>query len=224
MRLIGFSFVKSNENQGEFVLTRAYTFVAGFTVSGRSGYSPVQSDQVLGVGSMIRLHAAHTNGNNVFTSCLMALYLIPVHSNPDLLGERHLNVLTFGGNVPTERRSTLLRFGAQANTGLDTNMNYVGTMFTIPAPMRLFCVGYQKSAPNFDTTLQFYKNGQPWDNVTCHLWRDGGISDFRFPDDSPLRQLEAGDVIQLAYERGIMPGVCLITLYTTQGRRLGPNW
>jgi hypothetical protein len=101
-------------------------------------------------------------------------------------------------------------------------MNYVGTMFTVPAPMRLFRVGYQKTVPNYDTTLQFYKNGQPWNQVTCHLWHSSGVADFRLPDDSPLRQLEAGDVVQLAYERGIMPGFCLVTLYTTQGRELGP--
>jgi hypothetical protein len=205
---------------------------------GLSNLRAVQFDEIFQTNSMIRLRATFSNGNVAFNACLITLYFVPIHSNPDPLGDRGLNVIAFGGDVPTERRFTLLRFGAQAITGLDTNMNYVGTMFTVPAPMRLFRVGYQKSSiPNHETTLQFFKNGQPWNNVTCHLWHSSGVVDFlqhednapfrphvRLPDDSPLRQLEAGDVIQLAYERGIMPGNCLVTLYTTQGRGLGPEF
>jgi hypothetical protein len=224
MRIIAFSCQKSNADVASFNLTKNGTTATTLIGNGYSSYRKVNNVIVLESGSLIRLQASHINYNNVLTSCLVALYFVPVRTNQDPLGDRSLNVIVFGGNVAIERRLTLLRIGAQATTGLDTNMNYVGTMFTVPAPMRLFRVGYQKSSlPNYDTTLQFYKNGQPWNQVTCHLWRSSGVVDFRLPDDSPLRQLEAGDVIQLAYERGIMPGGCLVTLYTTQGTQLGPE-
>jgi hypothetical protein len=219
MRLIGYSFVKSNTNLGDFVLTRNGDTVLHSQIGSASGYAPVGSNLVLEADSVIRLRPTFSISGNAFSACLITLYFVPIRSNPDPLGGRDLNVIPFGGNVATETRSTLLRFGVDANTGLDANMNYIGTRFTVPTPMRLFRVGFQKLVSNYDTAIQFYKNGEKL--VICRLWRGSGLADFPLADDSPSRQLEAGDVLQLAYEHGIVPGICLITLYTTEGTWLG---
>ena len=220
MRLIGFTFVKSNQNPGEFVLTINGETALHFEIESAPRYTPVQYDPVLPANSTIRLRTTIVSAN-AFSACLVTLYFIPEHSNPDPLGDRSLIAIPFGGNVATETRSTLLKFSVDGNTGLSGNVNDFTTKFTVPGPMRLYRVGYQKSVSNYDTVFNLSKNGEMV--VACRLWRGSGVADFPLPDDSPLRQLEAGDVIQLAYERGIMPGYCLVTLYTTQGRQLGSS-
>lgn len=125
MRIIGFAFQKATQTPGEFGLMNNGAFMASFNVSGSSGYTPVQSVHEWSAYSNLRMYAVQTNADNTFRSCLIALYFVPVRSNPDYLGERYLNVIPFGGNVPIERRFTMLRYGAQATTGLDTSMNFV---------------------------------------------------------------------------------------------------
>jgi hypothetical protein len=219
MRIDGFSWNKSNANGGVFDLTMNNETVIQLDGVGSVNYTRVESDQIFEANSMIRLLARYTGGDTAFRSCLITLYFVLIRSNSDPLAGRYLIGIPFGGNVATETRSTLLRVGVDARTGLDANMNYIGTRFTVPAPMRLFRVGFQKTVSNYDTAIQFYKNGERL--VICRLWRGSGLEDFPLADDSPSRQLEAGDVLQLAFERGIVPGICLITLYTTEGTWLG---
>lgn len=223
MRVVGLSWDKSNAHPGNFVLTIDDEGVIEFDIVGSSDYTPVEFDAVFATNSIVRLRARHSHGDTAFRSCLVTLYFEPIHSNLDPLGGRSLNVIPFGGNVSIDQPS-LLRFGAEARTGVDANMNMnnVATMFTVPAPMRLYRVGYQKLNSTFDTTLQLYKNGQPLENGEFTLWDGRGVEDFPMPDDSPFRQLNAGDVIQLAFVRGINPGFCILTLYTTQGNQLAP--
>lgn len=222
MRIAGFSWDKSNANGGVFDLTMNNETVIQLNGVGSVNYTPVESDQIFEADSMIRLLARYTSNDTAFRSCLITLYFVPIRSNSDPLAGRYLIGIPFGGNVATETRSTLLRVGVDARTDLDANMDYIGTRFTVPMRMRLFCMGYQKPVSDFDTVIQLYKNGERV--VSCRLWGGSGVEDFPIPDDSPVRQLEAGDVIQLAYERGIPPGVCVVTLYTTEGTRLGSQF
>jgi len=218
LRFIGFSFVKPNVNRGEFCLTVDGAPARYFQISGESKYTPAQFDLVLEAGSMIRLQVTYSLQENAFLSCLITLHFVPEYSNEHVLGDFGLNVIPFGGNVNVDRR-LWLRFAAQASTALDADDKNFTTMFTVPAPMRLFRLGYQRSSlvgANLDGSLQLYKNGAPLEHGDCTLWDASGVVDFSIPEDSPLRQLNAGDVIQVAFEHGIIPGSCIITLYTTQ--------
>jgi hypothetical protein len=217
LRFIGFSFEKANGHWGEFALTINGTPVRYFEISGASKYTPAPFNLVLEAGSMIRLQAIYSIQVTAFASCLITLHFVPENSN-HLFGDFGLNVIPFGGNVNVDRR-LWLRFAAQASTALDADDKNFTTMFTVPAPMRLFRLGYQRSSPvgaNLDGSLQLYKNGAPLEHGYCTMWDASGVVDFSIPEDSPLRQLNPGDVIQLAFEHGIILGSCIVTLYTTQ--------
>ena len=219
MRIVAFSWHKANENPGFVTLTSVSVNPLQLYVDSSFGSKAISSEWLrVAANSVIRLQATNTNGNTAFRSCLITIYFT-LEGN-DWIG-RSLNVVPFAGNIAL-KSPYVLKFGVDARTLLDTNMNYIGTMFTVPTPMRLFRVGYQKAGPDLvqDPTLQFYKNGQRVVNGSCTLGGVRGVVNFPLPDDSPARQLSEGDVLQLRYEPHARelstPGICIVTLYTTE--------
>lgn len=221
LRIIAFSWHKTNATSASFVMTRNGVNVFQFDISGSVGASPIHNAGVRPIDSIMRLQATMTVNNTALRSCLITLYFEPVFPSLDRLGGG-LNAIPFGGqfSFALTRNRFILRFGAEARTGVDNTGKYVGTLFTVPSPMRLYAVGYQKRFYRA-IPLQVYKNGAPVENGNCSLEYDNGVENFPMSTDSPSRQLDAGDVVQLVIDGFTAnAGYCTVTLYTTQGTQV----
>lgn len=212
MRIVAVSWQKLDENPGSFILMDATKNLL-IDVSGANGATQIDSGEEF--GWQIKLRALSSSDINVFRSCRITLYFQPL-GNFEFIG---LNAVPFGGKTSVSR--FLLKFQGDIKTPVNNNDKDIGARFTVPSPMRLYRVGYERSSNIF---LQVFKNGVPLDDRnrnesgTCTLSGASGVVDFNLAPDSPNRQLDAGDVIGLI-ATGSSSAACVITLYTTQGTR-----
>jgi hypothetical protein len=213
MRIVGVGWEKPNETPGSFILMDDTHNNPNLiiNINGVNGAAFIESDHEF--NGVIRLRALETNGNNAFRSCQITLYFRPF-GNFDFT----LNAIPFGGNAEGQ---FLLRVQGHIRTPLDSNGGFIGTQFVVPAPMRLYRVGYQKRSL-FSAQLQVLKNGQVLEGGTCTLTDASGLVDFAAPANSHSRQLNAGDVIQLLIDmyRDTLSLSCVVTLYTSHGTRV----
>jgi hypothetical protein len=215
MRIVAVSWAKLDATPGSFILMDVGRNLL-INVSGVNGATPIEFGEPF--NGVIKLRSLSTNDNNAFRSCQITLYFQPL----GILGVIGMNAIPFGGYYSFKVHSLrcIMRLGADNRTDLDNTGAYVGTKFTVPSRMRLYRLGYQKHFTSVDTypTLQLFKNGAAVRDGMVTLVPDEGV--FNFPNmaiNSPDRQLEAGDVIQLVFTSGV-PRIlsCVITLYTTQ--------
>jgi hypothetical protein len=208
MRIVAISWEKSNETPGSVVLMDESDKLI-INISGVNGATSIESEEKFDYE--IKLRALVTNGNKAFGSCRITLYFQPL-GNFDFIG---LNAIPFGG---TGKPRFLLRLQGDVRTPLDNTGAYIGARFTVPSPMRLYRVGYQKRSSHV-ISLRVFKNGLALNQGTCVLSEPSGLSDFNLAANSQSRQLDAGDVILLICESSSASADCVVTLYTSQGTR-----
>lgn len=216
MRIVAVSWTKLDATPGSFILMDVEKNLL-INVSDVIGTTPIEFGEPF--NGVIKLRSLSTNDNNVFRSCQITLYFQPL----GILGTIGMNAIPFGGYYSFKVHSLrcIMRLGADIRTDLDNTGAYVGTKFTVPSQMRLYRVGYQKHFTSVDTypRLQLFKNGAAVPDGMVTLVPDDGVLNFpNMAINSPDRQLEAGDVIQLVLTSGV-PRIlsCVLTLYTTQG-------
>lgn len=219
MILIGFSWAQVYKWNAAFDIVRDGEFLLRTYTSGRSGIGPIGSPQFFDVGSIIQIKEAGVPNTAPILGCVITLFFQPFSIELERpITDVGLNIIPFGGKNVTTNFS-LLRYNGSTETPVNTNVLDRGTMFVVPADMKLLSVSFSSSLDiGKRSSIHLLKNGEDVWQAEFFM-TPTGVDRFQWPESFPYKNLRAGDVLQLRYHylngsTWSPPGSCVLTLYT----------
>jgi hypothetical protein len=202
LRLVAFTFHKSNAGQAIFQMIRNQT-PSLYIVNGRSGVIVLQSPVTFNTQESIRMRSIVNGGSPAPGAALITMYFYP---EQDMLyrpisSESGLCLITFGGSNVNAALS-FLRVNGNATSPTSTQPS-AGNVFVAGAPMTLLRAVCHKSTVD-PTQFIVLRNNTPSGLIAID--RQSGVADISIT----LNQL---DTLQLQYVGQFPPGTCLLTFY-----------